>query len=192
MERIESGLAGVCLIRPRLFPDRRGFFMESYNERVFADLGIHCRFVQDNHSRSQRGVLRGLHYQIRHGQAKLVRVTRGRVFDVAVDIRRGSPSFGRWFSAELDEDNRLMMFVPVGFAHGFLVLSEEAEFEYKVSDFYAPEAERGIAWNDPDLAIEWPLQDLEPILSDKDRAYPRLREVAEVDLPVYDGAGGLP
>jgi dTDP-4-dehydrorhamnose 3,5-epimerase len=189
VERIETGLEGVCLIRPRVFTDHRGFFMESYSERAFADLGITCRFVQDNHSRSRRGVLRGLHYQIRHSQAKLVRVTLGRVFDVAVDIRRGSPSFGRWVGAELSDDNRLMLFAPAGFAHGFLVLSEDAEFQYKCSDFYTPEAERGVAWDDPEIGIEWPIQDLQPILSDKDLANVRLCDVAEEDLPVFDHGG---
>jgi dTDP-4-dehydrorhamnose 3,5-epimerase len=175
----------VVVLEPRVYEDHRGFFMESYNLRTFADLGIPHRFVQDNHSRSVRGVLRGLHYQLRCPQAKLVRVTQGRVFDVAVDIRRGSPSFGSWLGVELTADNRRMLFAPEGFAHGFLVLSETAEFQYKCSDFYAPEDERGIAWNDPTLAIEWPLQGIEPVLSDRDRQWPPLDRTEPSELPEF-------
>ena len=186
VRRIDTSLPGVVILEPRVHEDHRGFFMESYNERSFAELGISHRFVQDNHSRSVRGVLRGLHYQLRQPQAKLVRVTRGRVFDVAVDIRRGSPHFGAWAAAELGEDNRRMMFAPEGFAHGFLVLSEVAEFQYKCSDFYDPSDERGIAWDDPRIAIDWPLGELEPILSGRDLAWSTLDRMSEAELPHYE------
>jgi dTDP-4-dehydrorhamnose 3,5-epimerase len=189
VERLETGLPEVWLVRPRVFADPRGFFLESYNRRAMESLGIHQSFVQDNHSRSGRGVLRGLHYQLGQPQAKLVRVTLGRVFDVVVDIRRGSPHFGRWTGHELSADNHLMLFAPEGFAHGFLVLSEVAEFQYKCSDFYSPAEERAIAWDDPDLAIAWPLEGLEPLLSDKDLRAPRLAEVEAADLPVISGTG---
>lgn len=189
MDRVETDLPGVWLVRPRVFADRRGFFLESYNRRAMERLGIHQVFVQDNHSRSGRGVLRGLHYQLAQPQAKLVRVTLGRVFDVVVDIRRGSPHFGRWTGHELSADNHLMLFAPEGFAHGFLVLSEVAEFQYKCSELYAPAEERAIAWDDPDLAIAWPLGGVEPLLSDKDRRAPRLAEVEAADLPVLSGSG---
>jgi len=185
VRRIETELPGVVLLEPRVHGDHRGFFLESYNQRTFAELGIHHRFVQDNHSRSVRGVLRGLHYQLRQPQAKLVRVTRGLVFDVAVDIRRGSPHFGRWTAAELSEDNRRMLFAPEGFAHGFLVLSEVAEFQYKCSDFYDPAGERGIAWNDPTIAVAWPLDGLEPILSGRDLDWGTLGRMSDNDLPVF-------
>jgi dTDP-4-dehydrorhamnose 3,5-epimerase len=157
--------------------------MESFNQRTMEELGIGHRFVQDNHSRSQRGVLRGLHFQIVKPQAKLMRVTRGRVYDVAVDIRRGSSHCGKWVGVELTESNRRMLFAPEGFAHGFLVLSEIAEMQYKCSDFYAPEHERGIAWDDPDIGIEWPLADGDPILSERDKGWPRLATVSSLDLP---------
>jgi len=158
----------VLLIEPRVFGDSRGFFYESYNERAFREAaGVAVHFVQDNHSRSRRGVLRGLHYQVQQAQGKLVRVARGAVFDVAVDLRRGSPTFGRWVGAELSEDNQRQMWVPAGFAHGFLTLSESADFLYKTTDYYAPEHERCIAWNDPEIAIAWPLAG-EPVLSAND------------------------
>ena len=165
----------VILIEPTVFVDKRGFFMESYKYSEFAKFGIKEKFVQDNHSRSTRGVLRGLHYQkAPKAQAKLVRVTRGEVFDVAVDIRRGSPTYGRWVGVLLSEENKKMLYVPVGFAHGFCVLSEEAEVLYKTTEEYAPEYERGIIWNDPDIGIKWPIE--EPILSPKDAALPRLKD----------------
>jgi dTDP-4-dehydrorhamnose 3,5-epimerase len=185
VERADTPLPGVFLIRPRVFADHRGFFLESYNQRDMAALGIGDRFVQDNHSRSQRGVLRGLHYQIGRPQAKLVRATRGRVFDVAVDIRKSSPNFGRWTGVELTEENHLMLYLPPGFAHGFLVLSEVADFQYKCSDFYAPQEERGIAWDDPRIGIEWPLGGMEPTLSDRDRTWCTLDAMDPSDLPVY-------
>jgi len=174
----------VCIIEPDVHGDDRGFFMESYNKRDFAQLGIDCAFVQDNHSRSQRGVVRGLHYQLGQPQAKLVRVMLGEVYDVAVDVRTGSETFGRWTSVTLSAENKRMLFVPEGFAHGFCVISESAEFAYKCSDFYAPAEERGIIWNDPELAIGWPLGDVEPILSTKDAAYGPLSAMRENDLPV--------
>jgi dTDP-4-dehydrorhamnose 3,5-epimerase len=189
VQLIETALPDVLLIEPRVFSDSRGFFMETFNQRRMAELGVDRHFVQDNHSRSVRGVLRGLHYQLGCPQAKLVRVTRGRVVDVVADIRRGSPTFGSWVMAELSEENRHMLFAPEGFAHGFLVLSEVAEFQYKCSDLYAPAEERGVAWNDPDLGIDWPLNGLEPILSPRDSAHPRLSKVAEKDLPVWSGDG---
>lgn len=183
MRRIDTAIDGVCLIEPVVHGDHRGFFMESYHKDRFAALGIEDEFVQDNHSRSRAGVLRGLHYQLGRPQAKLVRATRGRVFDVVVDLRRGSPSFGRWVGAELSEENRRMLFAPAGFGHGFLVLSEIAEFQYKCSDFYAPEEERGIRWDDPSIAVDWPLGDLKPVLSDRDLAWPHLENVSDNDLP---------
>lgn len=183
MERIDTSLPGVILIKPRVHEDHRGFFVETYNRRVLEELGIHSDFVQDNHSKSGRGVLRGLHYQLGQPQAKLVRVTRGTVYDVAVDIRRGSPSFGSWTAAELSESNKLIMFTPEGFAHGFLVLSESAEFQYKCSDFYAPVEERGIAWNDPGIGIAWPLEGLDPVLSARDQRWPTLASAPDADLP---------
>ena len=167
---VKSEIPGVLVIEPEVFGDDRGFFYESYNERAFRDaLGLSVHFVQDNHSRSARNVLRGLHYQIRQPQGKLVRVTAGEIYDVAVDIRRSSPTFGKWTAAVLSATNRKMCWVPAGFAHGFLVTSDHAEVQYKTTDYYAPEHERCIAWNDRDLAISWPLKG-EPVLSPKDRA----------------------
>jgi dTDP-4-dehydrorhamnose 3,5-epimerase len=166
---VETALDGVVLLEPRVFGDARGFFFESFNARVFHELtGVDAAFVQDNHSRSARGVLRGLHYQIRQPQGKLVRVVAGSVFDVAVDLRRRSPSFGRWFGAELTAENKRMLWIPPGFGHGFLVTSDAAEFLYKTTDYWAPEHERSLMWNDPALGIDWPL-DGEPLLSEKDR-----------------------
>jgi dTDP-4-dehydrorhamnose 3,5-epimerase len=166
---VETALDGVVLLEPRVFGDARGFFFESFNARVFHELtGVDATFVQDNHSRSARGVLRGLHYQIRQPQGKLVRVVAGSVFDVAVDLRRRSPSFGRWFGAELTAENKRMLWIPPGFGHGFLVTSDAAEFLYKTTDYWAPEHERSLMWNDPALGIDWPL-DGEPLLSEKDR-----------------------
>ena len=162
----------VKLITPRAFGDDRGFFLESFNARVFAEAGLPTEWLQDNHSRSVRGVLRGLHYQLVEPQGKLVRVTRGAVFDVAVDVRRSSPTFGRWVGVELSEENHRQLWVPAGMAHGFLVLSETADFMYKTTDYYAPEHERSIAWNDPSIGIEWPLAAHgidAPQLSEKDR-----------------------
>ena len=165
-----TALPDVLLIEPKVFGDARGFFFESYNRRTFAEAaGLDVDFVQDNHSRSARGVLRGLHYQIQQPQGKLVRVVAGVVFDVAVDIRKASPTFGQWVGVELSAENKKMVWVPPGFAHGFLVLSEVAEFLYKTTDYYAPSYERSIAWNDPDIGIAWPLAGT-PLLSAKDQA----------------------
>jgi dTDP-4-dehydrorhamnose 3,5-epimerase len=167
----------VLLLRPRLFGDHRGFFIESWNRRKFADLGLNADFVQDNHSRSARHILRGLHYQVRQTQGKLVRVTSGAVFDVVVDLRRSSPTCGKWVSAELSEANNHMLWVPPGLAHGFVVLSDSADFQYKCTDYYAPEYERTLAWNDPDLGIIWPLPTgVMPQLSAKDVAGKSLRD----------------
>jgi dTDP-4-dehydrorhamnose 3,5-epimerase len=164
-----TSLPDVLLIEPRVFDDARGFFFESYNKRAFAAAGIEADFVQDNHSRSCHGVLRGLHYQIEHAQAKLVRVTAGEVFDVAVDLRRSSPAFGRHVAVTLSSQNRRMLFIPPGFAHGFLVLSDAAEFLYKTSDYWYPAHERTLLWNDPALGIEWPAH-VTPTLAPKDAA----------------------
>ncbi|MFP5403655.1 MAG: dTDP-4-dehydrorhamnose 3,5-epimerase [Gammaproteobacteria bacterium] len=169
MEVVATQHPEVLLLRPKVFGDARGFFFESYNRKTFAELGLDAEFVQDNHSRSAKGVLRGLHYQIRQPQGKLVRVAVGEVFDVAVDLRRGSPHFGRVATMRLSADTHEMAWIPPGFAHGFLVLSDYAEFLYKTTDYYAPEHERSLLWNDPELAIDWPL-DGEPLLSAKDRA----------------------
>ncbi len=185
MRRTDTNIPGVFLIEPVVHGDHRGFFMESYHKQRLAELGIEHEFVQDNHSRSRAGVLRGLHYQLGRPQAKLVRATRGRVFDVVVDLRRGSPSFGRWVGAELSEDNHRMLFSPPGFGHGFLVLSEIAEFQYKCSDFYIPADERGIRWNDPEIAIDWPLGGIEPILSERDLVWPTLVDAVDENLPRF-------
>ena len=158
MKVTPTAIADVLVIEPKVFGDTRGFFYESFNQKAFNQAtGLNLNFVQDNHSRSARGVLRGLHYQIQQPQGKLVRVVRGAVFDVAVDIRKGSTTFGQWVGMELGEDNHKQLWIPAGFAHGFLVTSESAEFLYKTTDYYAPEHERCIAWNDPDIGIEWPL-----------------------------------
>ncbi len=160
----------VVLIEPRVFGDHRGFFMETWNADTFREAGYDLHFVQDNHSRSGRGILRGLHYQIRHPQGKLVRVTLGEVYDVAVDMRRDSPTFGRHVGITLNADDKQMLWIPPGFAHGFLVTSDECEFLYKCTDLYAPQHERSLLWNDPILGIEWPLDGREPVLSEKDAA----------------------
>lgn len=178
MKVTPAHLTEVLLIEPKVFGDMRGFFFESWNESEFERAGIRARFVQDNHSRSGKGVLRGLHYQLRRPQGKLVRVIEGEIFDVAVDVRRSSPTFGEWAGARLSAQTKNMLWVPAGFAHGFCVLSDFAEVLYKATDFYAPEHERSIAWNDPELKIEWPLSG-PPILSRKDAAGLRLRD-AEV------------
>ena len=163
-------IADVVVLRPEVFGDARGFFYESYSKRRFLELtGVDTEFVQDNHSRSDKGVLRGLHYQIESAQGKLVRVTRGTVYDVAVDLRRSSPTFGHWVGHRLTAENFRQLWIPPGFAHGFLVLEDDTEFLYKTTDFYAPEHERSIRWDDPELAISWPIDDLELRLSEKDR-----------------------
>jgi len=168
MNVLKTPLADVIVIEPKVLGDERGFFLESYNEKTMAEIGIRERFVQDNHSLSARNVLRGLHYQVQRPQGKLVRVVTGEILDVVVDLRRTSPTFARWHSTRLSVENKRMLWVPAGFAHGFRVVSESAQVLYKTTDFYAPELERTIAWNDPDLAIDWQL-DGEPIVSAKDR-----------------------
>ena len=181
----ETPISGLVVIEPRVFPDERGFFVETYKHSDFIKAGIVDAFVQDNHSRSARGVLRGLHYQIEQAQGKLVRVVRGSVFDVAVDLRKASATFGQWVGVELSEDNKRQMWIPPGFAHGFLTLSESADFLYKTTDYYAPQHECCIAWNDPTLAVDWPLTGLAPLISAKDQSGVALR-----DAPVFSGAGG--
>ncbi|MGI6446380.1 MAG: dTDP-4-dehydrorhamnose 3,5-epimerase [Candidatus Ozemobacteraceae bacterium] len=162
-------IADVLLITPRVFADERGFFMETWNQNAFAKKGMNFNFVQDNHSKSVKGTLRGLHYQTENTQGKLVRVTLGKVFDVAVDLRKNSPTFGKWVGAVLSDENRQMLWVPPQFAHGFYVMSEIAEFQYKCTDFYNPAAEKTIMWNDSDIGIEWPLNSEQPLLSEKDK-----------------------
>ncbi|MBO4394728.1 MAG: dTDP-4-dehydrorhamnose 3,5-epimerase [Eubacterium sp.] len=172
VEKNVGGIEGLCVIEPAVFGDARGYFMETYNERDYIEAGIDCKFVQDNQSASKRGVLRGLHYQINHPQDKLVRVINGEVFDVAVDLREGSPTFGKWHGILLSAENKRQFFIPKNFAHGFLVLSEYAEFFYKVTDFYHPDDEGGILWNDPDIGVQWPTEGMSEediLLSDKDR-----------------------
>ena len=174
MQVSKTPIDGLLTIEPKIFADPRGMFYEVYSENKYEEYGIPC-FVQDNHSVSKKGVLRGLHYQVNPGQGKLVRVTRGEVFDVAVDIRKHSPTYGKWWGLSLSETNNFQLYIPIGFAHGFCVLSESAEVLYKCSDYYSPENERGILWNDPDLAIDWPVKD--PILSEKDAVYPLFSEL---------------
>jgi len=169
MQVVKTSIPEVLIFEPKVFGDERGFFLESFNERVMREAGLDYSFVQDNHSRSTKNVLRGLHYQIRQPQGKLVRVVAGRVFDVAVDLRRHSATFGKWVGVELNAEDKNMFWIPPGFAHGFQVLSESADFLYKATDYYAPEHERSILWNDPVIGIEWPLNG-GPLLSAKDRA----------------------
>ena len=181
MKVFEGDIPGILIVEPKVFGDERGYFFESFNERKWRDAtGLYVRFVQDNQSRSAKGVLRGLHYQVGRPQGKLVRVLAGEVFDVAVDIRRGSPYFGKWTGVALSAENKRQMWIPEGFAHGFCVMSNTAEFFYKCTDYYFPEGERGIAWNDPDIGIGWPSMD-EVVLSDKDLRNPRLKD--QNDLP---------
>ncbi|HSP16405.1 MAG TPA: dTDP-4-dehydrorhamnose 3,5-epimerase [Thermoanaerobaculia bacterium] len=181
MKVLQTSLSGVVLLEPRVYSDERGFFIETYRTDRFGDAGITEAFVQDNHSRSQRGVLRGLHYQEPNPQGKLVRCTRGSMFDVAVDIRKGSPQFGKWFGVELSESNRLMLWVPAGFAHGFCALTNDCDVMYKVTALYDPASDRNIVWNDPDVGIAWPIPN--PRLSPKDAAAPRLKDAPV--LPKY-------
>lgn len=182
-ERLETSLAGVCLIQPKVFGDARGFFFESYHEAKFLSLGITDRFVQDNHSHSSKNVLRGLHYQLRRPQAKLCRVVEGEVLDVAVDVRLGSPSFGKWVSAVLSSKSFNQIYIPAGFAHGFLTLSESVHFLYKCSGFYDPADEYGVLWSDPRLGIEWGSS--QPLVSPKDSKFLPLDQVPQDRLPKY-------
>ena len=181
VSRDVGGISGLMVIEPTVFGDARGYFMESYNQRDFAEEGIDCVFVQDNQSASRKGVLRGLHFQINYPQDKLVRVIKGVVYDVAVDLRKGSETFGKWYGIELSEENKKQFFIPKDFAHGFLVLSDYAEFCYKVTDFYHPNDEGGLMWNDPALGITWPMPEgmteADLILSDKDKINPGYEEV---------------
>jgi dTDP-4-dehydrorhamnose 3,5-epimerase len=186
MRVIETSLPEVLLLEPDIFGDSRGFFMETYHAKKFAELGITNVFIQDNHSLSKQGTLRGLHYQLDHPQAKLCRVVRGQVLDIAVDIRQGSPTFGQWVSAILSAENKRQIFIPRGFAHGFFVLSSEAEFLYKCDEVYVPNDQRGILWNDPEIGIDWQIaQENEVLLSDKDRTLPLLNQCQSMDLPRY-------
>ncbi len=178
----QTSIPGVLILEPRVFGDDRGWFFESYRRDRLAELGIECEFVQDNHARSQKGVLRGMHFQWPHAQAKLCRVVQGAVQDVVVDVRTGSPTFGQWVDVVLSAENRKQIFVPRGFAHGYLVLSGTAEFVYKCDEVYHPEDDAGIAWNDPDVNIPWML-DSEPTLSGKDRLHPRLKDLSLARSP---------
>lgn len=180
-KKIKTGIEGLVIIEPTVFGDQRGFFMESYNKREFDKIGLNAEFVQDNHSRSKKAVLRGLHFQAKYPQGKLVRVTRGSVWDVAVDLREGSSTFGKWYGVLLSEENKKIFYIPEGFAHGFLTLEDGTEFQYKCTDFYYPEYEAGIKWDDTDIGIEWPferhgLNREELIISEKDAKLPGLRE----------------
>jgi dTDP-4-dehydrorhamnose 3,5-epimerase len=184
MQAIPTSLPGLTILEPAIFPDERGFFTETYRREWHAEAGIPAQeqFIQDNHSRSTRGVVRGMHFHIGPGVAKLVRCSRGRIVDVAVDLRRGSPTYGRWEGVELDDERMRVLYVPVGFAHGFCVLSEIADVLYKQTAYYDPDVERGIAWDDPEIGIEWPLPAGELIVSARDAAAPKLAEVA-AELP---------
>jgi dTDP-4-dehydrorhamnose 3,5-epimerase len=183
VQRIETSLPGVFELRPKVFSDARGFFMETYHRGQFAELGIPDVFVQDNHSRSVKHTLRGLHYQTRHSQAKLCRVVEGEALDVAVDIRAGSPHFGKWTSVRLSANDYNQMFVPAGFAHGFLALTDTVQFLYKCSDFYAPCDEHGVLWSDPDVSISWGVAS--PLVSDKDAKNPKLADIPREFLPRF-------
>lgn len=182
MEIERTALAEVLLLKPRVFGDARGFFLETFRESTLRELGVTLPFVQDNHSRSRKGTLRGVHFQCPHAQGKLGRVPRGSVFDVAVDIRRGSPNFGKWTGHILNDENHHQLWVPPGFGHGFLVLSDVADFVYKCTEYYMPEHDGGFYWDDPEIGIDWPLRE-GLLLSDKDRNAPRLRELPEEKLP---------
>ena len=182
---IETEIKDVYIIEPTVFGDNRGYFMETYNYEEFAAAGLDMKFVQDNQSKSKKGVLRGLHLQTEHTQGKLVRVIKGEVYDVAVDLRKNSPTYGKYVGVVLSEENKKQFYIPEGFAHGFVVLSEEAEFTYKCTDFYHPEFEMGIIWNDPDVAIDWPMGNLKVedlLTSEKDGKWPSLKELKETDL----------
>ncbi len=184
-KKIETSIDGVYVIEPTVYGDHRGYFMETYSDEEFAEIGLNYKFVQDNQSKSRKGVLRGLHFQKENTQAKLVRCIKGEVFDVAVDLRPGSTTYGKWEGVILSEENKKMFMIPRGFAHGFLVLSEEAEFTYKCDDVYNPNAEGGLAWNDKDVNIDWPLGDMkidDLLTSEKDAKWPSLEELRKTDL----------
>lgn len=188
LKLINTSIPDVILIEPNVYNDSRGFFLETFHHRKYADVGIDQLFVQDNYSHSKQGIIRGLHYQLIHPQGKLIFVMKGEIFDVAVDIRQGSPSFGQWFGTSLSAENKRQMYVPQGFAHGFCVLSESADVMYKCTDSYDAKDEHGIFWSDETIAIGWPVKT--PILSDKDNGFQKLTEISENDLPVYGGADG--
>ena len=179
----KTDLPGVLLIEPRVFKDTRGFFMETFHQKKYAEAGIDHAFIQDNYSHSTRGTLRGLHYQLDFPQGKLVYVIKGEIYDIAVDIRRGSPGFGKWVGAYLSDKNRRQIFVPEGFAHGFCVISETADVLYKTTDLYNPDDEYGVLWSDPTIGIDWPIG--VPIVSDKDKEFSRLNDIQEAHLPIY-------
>ena len=184
-KKTETSIEGVYIVEPTVFGDNRGYFMETYNKADFEEIGLNYDFIQDNQSKSKKGVLRGLHFQKKNSQAKLVRCIKGEVFDVAVDLRPGSKTYGKWEGIILTEENKKMFMIPRGFAHGFLVLSDEAEFAYKIDNIYTPEAEGGLAWNDSDVAIDWPFGDINPkdlLTSEKDTKWPSLKELKETDL----------
>lgn len=185
MQRLETALPGVFELRPQIFHDRRGFFLETYHQARYTELGIKDQFVQDNHSCSIKGTLRGLHYQLEHPQAKLCRIVEGEALDVAVDIRVGSPHFARWTSVLLSAKEQNQIYIPAGFAHGFLALTDSVQLLYKCSAFYDPQDERGILWRDPDIGISWAITN--PIVSDKDAKYPTLAQVPAEALPQYEG-----
>lgn len=184
MERIDLAIAGACILRPKVFADARGFFMETYSRRKMAALGIAAEFVQDNHSRSSQGTIRGLHFQFRHPQGKLCRVVAGEVLDVVLDIRQGSPTVGQWVGEVLSSENKKQIWIPPGCAHGFSVLSQSAEFLYKCTDYYHPEDDYGILCTDPELHIDWRVA--EPLVSEKDRKYPRLSQMDSSRLPRFE------
>ena len=184
-KKIDTSINGVYIIEPAVFGDNRGYFMETYSKKDFEEIGLNYDFVQDNQSKSKKGVLRGLHFQKENSQAKLVRCIKGEVFDVAVDLRPGSSTYGKWEGVRLSEENKKMFMIPKGFAHGFLVLSDEAEFTYKCDDIYNPTAEGGLAWNDKEVAIEWPMENIkeeELLTSEKDSKWPTLEEIRKTDL----------
>ena len=183
MKIIQTSLPDVIVLEPKVFGDQRGFFQETFHAQRYRDVGLPDTFVQDNHSRSSRGVLRGLHYQLVQPQGKLVSVVRGEVLDIALDIRKSSPTFGQWCAVTLNDTNHRQMYVPPGFAHGFCVISKEVDFVYKCTDYYHPQSERGVLWNDPALNIDWSIPLDEIMLSEKDKIQPPLAEIAEEDLP---------
>ena len=179
----KTDIPGVLIFSPKVYNDDRGFFMETYNKELYKDAGLGCHFVQDNYSHSTKGTLRGLHYQLPHTQGKLISVIWGEIFDVAVDIRKGSPTFGKWVGLSLSDKNRKQLFVPEGLAHGFCVISEKADVMYKCTDTYAPEADKGVLWSDPEIGIEWPIES--SIISAKDEKLPLLSQVPDEQLPEY-------
>jgi dTDP-4-dehydrorhamnose 3,5-epimerase len=189
MKIITTAIEGILIIEPNIFMDRRGFFLETYNQKRYNAAGIITTFVQDNLSYSLKNTLRGLHFQIKHPQAKLIQVISGEIFDVAVDLRSGSATFGKWTGIHLSDENRRQVFIPEGFAHGFCVLSESALFHYKCSDFYAPDDEGGIIWSDPDIGIEWPVEN--PIVSEKDNQYQKLSDLTAEQLPSFNNKSTL-